>query len=142
MDCEISMFEFHTDNDILTDFSSFDSYNNVFCCINEYETEESAIKTQKPLFIVKEERMSNSGKLTQRTKKSFKCEECGKMYKTKENYLLHYSNKHLNQKPYKCRFCSMRYSHRNGRRYHEKNHHEDADLQSSQLTHLSQLVKI
>jgi hypothetical protein len=52
------------------------------------------------------------------TKESkFKCffENCGKVYKSKENLNLHIRNIHYNQKPYKCRFCGAVFSHRNGK---------------------------
>ena len=47
--------------------------------------------------------------------KMFKCEICGKAYKSKENLKLHHSNKHLDIKPYKCSFCDKQFSHRNGK---------------------------
>jgi DNA-directed RNA polymerase subunit RPC12/RpoP len=53
----------------------------------------------------------------------YKCETCGKLYKSKENKILHYKNVHLGQKPYKCSYCSSRFSHRNGKIYHERRFH-------------------
>ena len=57
--------------------------------------------------------------------KEFICEidNCGKVYKSKENLNLHIQNVHENQKPYKCTYCNMRFSHRNGRIYHERKMH-------------------
>lgn len=58
-------------------------------------------------------------------KKYFKCEHrnCNKLYKSKENLILHYRNKHLSQKPYKCNYCEAAFSHRNGKTYHERKVH-------------------
>lgn len=58
-------------------------------------------------------------------KKRYKCgyENCCKSYKSKENLILHYKNKHLSLKPYQCDYCSMSFSHRNGKIYHERKVH-------------------
>ena len=50
-------------------------------------------------------------------KKTFTCpdQECGKVYKSKENLTLHYRNIHLKEKPYNCKFCTAVFSHRNGK---------------------------
>jgi hypothetical protein len=57
----------------------------------------------------------------------FKCVEinCGKVYKSKENLVLHIKNIHMNIKPYKCKFCNNSFSHRNGKLYHERRFHEN-----------------
>jgi len=47
--------------------------------------------------------------------KMFRCEICGKAYKSKENMQLHFTNKHLGIKPYKCIYCEKSFSHRNGK---------------------------
>lgn len=47
--------------------------------------------------------------------KLFKCPNCNKSYKSKENLNLHIKNKHLGLKPYSCDFCSSKFSHRNGK---------------------------
>lgn len=49
--------------------------------------------------------------------KSFPCSffGCNKIYKSKENLILHFKNIHLKQKPYSCRFCKSLFSHRNGK---------------------------
>ena len=47
--------------------------------------------------------------------KLFKCDLCGKAYKSKENMNLHHVNKHLGIKPYNCDFCGKLFSHRNGK---------------------------
>lgn len=51
------------------------------------------------------------------TSKTFHCEyiNCGKIYKSKENLVLHIKNIHLKLKPYRCRFCDSSFSHRNGK---------------------------
>lgn len=137
MDFDYGIFDFEKEN--ITDFSSLEGFNDACCWTND--TEWKFPKFQQPLFKIEK---NSEVKQSPRAKKSFKCEECNKEYKSKENYLLHYSNKHLKQKPYKCRFCSIRYSHRNGRRYHEKNYHHETTAFSccSQLTHLSNLVSV
>lgn len=58
-------------------------------------------------------------------KKRYRCgyENCSKSYKSKENLILHYKNKHLCLKPYQCDYCSMSFSHRNGKTYHERKVH-------------------
>lgn len=48
---------------------------------------------------------------------------CGKLYKSRENQMLHYKNIHLHVKPYKCSFCDSKFSHRNGKTYHERKFH-------------------
>ncbi len=48
---------------------------------------------------------------------------CGKIYKAKENLILHYKNIHLGKKPYKCEFCDCCFSHRNGKSYHVRKFH-------------------
>ena len=53
----------------------------------------------------------------------FICNECYKVYNSKENMLLHYKNIHLKQKPYQCSYCSAGFSHRNGKIYHERKFH-------------------
>lgn len=49
--------------------------------------------------------------------KNFACtfENCGKVYKSKENLTLHYKNIHLKEKPYSCSYCGSLFSHRNGK---------------------------
>jgi uncharacterized Zn-finger protein len=51
------------------------------------------------------------------TFKTFHCQfdNCGKIYKSKENLVLHIKNIHLKLKPYRCRFCDSSFSHRNGK---------------------------
>ena len=58
-------------------------------------------------------------------KKYFNCgyKDCDKSYKSKENLILHYRNKHLSEKPYHCEYCSVSFSHRNGKTYHERKVH-------------------
>ena len=48
---------------------------------------------------------------------------CGKIYRSKENLILHYKNIHLGKKPYKCEFCNCLFSHRNGKLYHVRKFH-------------------
>jgi hypothetical protein len=49
--------------------------------------------------------------------KFYRCEvaNCNKAYKSKENYQIHYKNKHLSEKPFSCKFCDIKFSHRNGK---------------------------
>jgi len=51
------------------------------------------------------------------TSKTFKCDfrSCEKVYKSKENLVLHIKNIHMKLKPYRCRFCDASFSHRNGK---------------------------
>lgn len=53
----------------------------------------------------------------------FICGKCMKIYKSKENTLLHYKNVHLKEKPYICSYCNVGFSHRNGKLYHERKFH-------------------
>jgi hypothetical protein len=48
---------------------------------------------------------------------------CSNLYRSKENLVLHYKNKHLKEKPYRCSFCKATFSHRNGKTYHERKVH-------------------
>jgi hypothetical protein len=48
---------------------------------------------------------------------------CGKIYRSKENLILHFKNIHLGKKPYKCEFCNCSFSHRNGKLYHVRKFH-------------------
>lgn len=58
--------------------------------------------------------------------KIFKCGvvSCLKEFKSKENLILHFKIKHLNEKPYKCHFCEEGFTHRNGLTSHESICHE------------------
>ena len=49
--------------------------------------------------------------------------DCQNLYRSKENLVLHYKNKHLKEKPYHCSFCKATFSHRNGKTYHERKAH-------------------
>lgn len=51
------------------------------------------------------------------------CLDCYNIYKSKENWLLHYRNFHLNEKPYQCSFCENSFSNRAGKIYHERKFH-------------------
>ena len=78
----------------------------------------------KDISITKDEpQLSNTNNNRFNKKGLYKCEKCGKLYKSKENKILHYKNVHLGQKPYKCNYCSSRFSHRNGKIYHERRFH-------------------
>lgn len=48
---------------------------------------------------------------------------CGKIYKSKENVILHIKNIHLDEKPYSCEICHTGFSHRNGKNYHMRKFH-------------------
>ena len=48
---------------------------------------------------------------------------CSNLYRSKENLVLHYKNKHLKEKPYRCSYCKATFSHRNGKTYHERKVH-------------------
>ena len=48
---------------------------------------------------------------------------CNCIYRSKENLVLHFRNKHLMEKPYHCKFCGACFSHRNGKTYHERKEH-------------------
>jgi hypothetical protein len=52
-------------------------------------------------------------------------DNCGKIYKSKENLVIHNKNIHLKIKPYKCKYCKSHFSHRNGKLYHERRFHEN-----------------
>lgn len=62
---------------------------------------------------------------TTRKIRKFKCEfpECDKVYRSKENLVLHIDNKHLGKKPFECIFCQERYASRNTRATHEREVH-------------------
>ena len=75
--------------------------------------------------VPKENNEINYSVVKKDSKKFFKCnfKGCNKLYKSKENLILHYRNKHLSQKPYQCDYCSVSFSHRNGKTYHERKVH-------------------
>ena len=111
---------FSLDNDISSSYE-FDSVSTLF---NEKaarfileDDNEKANEYIKQIFHIKKK------KKIKKHMKFFICEECGKIYKSKENTLLHYKNVHLNQKPYICNYCDCEFSHRNGKIYHERKFH-------------------
>jgi len=53
----------------------------------------------------------------------FICLFCLKIYKTKENVLIHYKNIHTFKKAYKCEYCNNSYCYRNGKIYHIRKTH-------------------
>ena len=59
------------------------------------------------------------------SKKIFCCKypNCNCIYRSKENLVLHFRNKHLMEKPYHCKYCNACFSHRNGKTYHERKEH-------------------
>ena len=59
------------------------------------------------------------------SKKIFCCKypNCNCIYRSKENLVLHFRNKHLMEKPYHCKYCGACFSHRNGKTYHERKKH-------------------
>ena len=99
---------FSLDNDISSSYE-FDSVSTLF---NEKaarfileDDNEKANEYIKQIFHI------NKKKKIKKHMKFFICEECGKIYKSKENTLLHYKNVHLNQKPYICN-KQWRFNHR------------------------------
>lgn len=72
-----------------------------------------------------EDRMEVFSNTSTYPERVYRCKEndCGKIYKSKENLTLHIKNIHLNLKPYKCTFCPAVFSHRNGKTYHERKFH-------------------
>ncbi len=69
------------------------------------------------LNVQKEINQSISPKADSKNLKNFKCEDCEKVYKSKENLTLHIKNIHLKIKPYSCKYCIAEFSHRNGSLY-------------------------
>ena len=53
----------------------------------------------------------------------FICLFCLKIYKSKENVLIHYKNIHSCKKAYKCEYCNNSYCYRNGKIYHVRKNH-------------------
>lgn len=71
-----------------------------------------------------EEKSKILGRKVRKTNiKIFICKLCFKVYKTKENFVLHYKNFHLHEKPYHCKYCEGTFAHRTGKIYHERKFH-------------------
>ena len=71
---------------------------------NEMQQEQQDFQSQK------EETVKNELDLIESfdEKKLFKCKNCDKSYRSKENLNLHYLNVHLNTKPYSCKICDKK----------------------------------
>ena len=89
------------------------------------KTEEVSTSNSSPSVTPKPHEEINYTVDIKDNKRRYKCgyENCSKSYKSKENLILHYKNKHLCLKPYQCDYCSMSFSHRNGKTYHERKVH-------------------
>ena len=112
--------------------ASFDKCNNDLNSTYEFNDSVSTLFNEKtPQLILqcssKHKKVFNINKAKKKNTKLhlkfFICEECGKIYRSKENTVLHYKNVHLNQKPYVCNYCDCGFSHRNGKIYHERKFH-------------------
>ncbi|XP_037931959.1 zinc finger protein 836-like [Teleopsis dalmanni] len=67
-------------------------------------------------------------KTSQKTKKSFKCEECAKIFRSNLKYEAHINFEHKSaNKPYMCEYCQNSYSLYNSLIRHTKNIHTHAD---------------
>ena len=123
-DCSIASFD-KCNNDLSSTYEFNDSVSTLF---NEKATQlllesisEQSVEKSKPkkVFHINKTKKKN----TKLHLKFFICEECGKIYRSKENTVLHYKNVHLKQKPYVCKYCDCGFSHRSGKIYHEREFH-------------------
>ena len=80
---------------------------------NKFEDNENIIIEEKNKIIQKKRKRYN---------KLYIC-NCGSIYKSKENMILHYKNIHQNIKPYHCSYCEGTFAHRTGKLYHERRFH-------------------
>ena len=119
----------------------FFGINDLSHNIYEKEPLEEIIETNSSMYIIKENSLffiennitnSLSQDLCEEEKKENQKKKynlkmficfCGKIYRSKENLILHYKNIHLGKKPYKCEFCNCYFSHRNGKSYHVRKFH-------------------
>ena len=103
-------------------FSSFQYPSTIVNSNTEIDqTKDTSVENEE----YNNENVINYSIVKQKRKRFFKCDyiNCGKLYRTKENLVLHYKNKHLLQKPFKCSYCDMAFSHRNGKTFHERRIH-------------------
>lgn len=111
----LSCAEYTTYSENLKNSSLNDSFNNLEKITNN---SFSFIQTSNK-FNLSCKKGSNFFKTSSNGKviKNFPCTEnnCDKVYKSKENLILHYKNIHLKEKPYSCIYCASRFSHRNGK---------------------------
>ena len=125
-------FEINEDD---SSFEPLDKCTNDLSSSNEFNDSVSTLFNEKAAkfilaknidkaneFIQKIFRINKKKKINHHLK-FFICEECGKIYRSKENTVLHYKNVHLKQKPYICNYCDCGFSHRNGKIYHERKFH-------------------
>jgi len=63
---------------------------------------------EKEISHIEEENNSNEKINASSNSRCFPCtyDKCIKIYKSKENLVLHVKNIHLKEKPYQCRYCS------------------------------------
>ena len=107
----------------------FETYSKNFTCFNNDLATLSTINSN----ILNSNNINNNNIiniLTTKKKKKinknlrfFICLFCLKIYKSKENVLIHYKNIHSCKKAYKCEYCNNSYCYRNGKIYHIRKNH-------------------
>ena len=102
----------------------FETYSKNFTCFNNDLATLSTINSNN----INNNNIINI--LTTKKKKKinknlrfFICLFCLKIYKSKENVLIHYKNIHSCKKAYKCEYCNNSYCYRNGKIYHIRKNH-------------------
>ncbi len=114
-DLKYDIYEKNPFEEIIETNSSLYKLNN-----ETFSIIENNFINSLPKNLCEEELKSNNKK--KYNLKLFIC-FCGKIYRSKENLILHYKNIHLGKKPYKCEFCNCSFSHRNGKSYHVRKFH-------------------
>ena len=113
-----SMSNFTDQTNYSDNSKSLNSLNNSFSNMNKISNKSSSFfkKSPKSKNIINENIEGKDLNTSLFSPKLFSCnfEECEKVYKSKENLILHHKNIHLKEKPYSCNFCESHFSHRNG----------------------------
>ena len=109
----------------------FETYSKNFTCFNNDLATLSTINSN--ILNINSNNINNNNNINiLTTKKKKKINKnlrffiflfCLKIYKSKENVLIHYKNIHSCKKAYKCEYCNNSYCYRNGKIYHIRKNH-------------------